>query len=68
MADQPDRSTSDGAVECHRVGDLLVVTAVQNGHETRLTLSEYNAWRVFAILAVMLGIALPKKLMKCIKL
>lgn len=66
--EQPERSDDDGPVEIQRVTEGLVISCTQEGETTRLHVSEYNAWRVFGMLALMLGVELPKKLAKSIKL
>lgn len=70
MADgkQPDRGPDDGPISVNRIGEALVITARQGALETRCEMSEYNAWRVFGCLAVMLGVRLPAKIGKAIKL
>ena len=39
-----------------------------DGREHDIVCSPYNAWRVFGLLALMLGIPLPTKVGKAIKL
>lgn len=65
---QPERKPWDGPVAVQRVGDYIDVQATDNGEKTYLRMSEYNAWRVFAMLAMILGVSLPKALGKSIKM
>lgn len=68
---QPPRGPEDGPVNISRVGvgdGHLVIEATQGGEATSVRMSEYNAWRVFGSLALMLGISLPAKIGKEIKL
>lgn len=72
MPKMPERKPTDGAVSVERifgndpVADLALAV-VTDGTEQRITMSEHNAWRAFGMLAVMLGIPLPKDIGKAIK-
>lgn len=69
MSKQPKRKPSDGPVGVKRCGeDGIAITATRYGVEGILIMSEYNAWRVFGLLALMLGVRLPKKVSETIKL
>lgn len=70
---QPPRGPDDGPIEVrrdpHREGWWQVSVSTPDGKQTEtLRLSGFNAWRVFGLLAFMLGIPLPAKLQKEIKL
>ena len=67
---QPPRGPEDGAVNLKRERNAprLVLEVEQDGKSTRVVMSEHNAWRAFGLLAVVLGIKLPAKLAKGIKL
>lgn len=65
----PERQEGDGecGVSSPEVG-VITITATQNGKTTTVVMSEYNAWRAFGMLSVLLGIPLPKKIAKAITL
>lgn len=65
---QPERKSYDGPVSVQRVGDYIDVQATDTDTMSNLHMSEYNAWRVFAMLAIVLGIELPKSVGKLIKM
>jgi len=65
---QPPRSAKDGTIGITRVPDGFVIVCVHDGVEQTIRVGEYNAWRIFASLSFMLGIKLPTKLVKMIKL
>lgn len=66
---QPDRLPGDGSVTVSRDGEFhFIVKVVTDCKEQSIRVSHANAWRVFGSLAVMLGIELPKKLAKSIRL
>lgn len=65
---QPPRGEKDGAVSVNRSTDgTLFISATHGGEERSLTVSEYNAWRIFGMLALFLEVPLPKKLGKSIQ-
>lgn len=66
----PERKPSDGAVGVNRApgNDALTLTATTDGIEQSMTVSPHNAARLFALLSLMLGIPLPAKLGKEIRL
>lgn len=68
MNKQPERKPWDGPVAVNRVGDYIDISATESGTQSTLRTSEYNAWRLFGMLAVILGIELPKNIVKAIKL
>jgi len=63
----PERLPMDGAVSVDRV-DSDHLRIGESSSDTAVILSEYNAWRVFGMLSVMLGINLPSSIAKNIKL
>ena len=69
MAKQmPPRKPEDGPVSANRSGeDRITLTVSHLGEMQQITMSEYNAWRAFGMLALMLGISLPKKLAETIR-
>ena len=69
MAKQPERSDRDGEVSVRRLpnGDMTIAVVTDN-ERAFLVLTDYNGWRIFGLLAFMLGIDLPVKLAKKIKL
>ncbi len=62
---QPKRTTDDGpiGVEILPNGDYLI-----NSKGDHLLVSEFNCWRLFAMLSMLLKIKLSKAVMKGIKL
>jgi hypothetical protein len=71
MADKltmPERKPSDGPMSVNRPGPgEITIAAETNGEIQTLTMSEFNAWRTFGCLAMMLGIPLSKEVGKAIK-
>lgn len=66
---QPERLPSDGPITATRLGHgLLYVTVETEGDKAEVVMSEYNATRVFAALALLLEIPLHKTAAKEIKL
>jgi len=64
----PLRSERDGEVKVERPDDdSLLIYVVDSGQAQSLTVSPYNAWRIFGMLAFLLGIQLPRELAKLIK-
>lgn len=71
QAKQPERGPEDGQVTITRAHDdpsKILIAVVHSGIEREIRMTEHNAWRVFGMLAFMLGIKLPVKLLKAIKL
>lgn len=65
----PERAPSDGPIGVNRPAEGMIgITASTNGETQGIQMSEYNAWRVFGCLAMMLGIPLSKNVGKAIKL
>lgn len=64
----PARAELDGPIRVQRIGESLIVEATQGGMTTRVEMSEYNAWRTFGCLALLLEIPLPPHISKAIKL
>lgn len=73
MSEQPARSACDGAVGVSRetafpeLGELLM-HAEHDGARQVIRCSEYNAWRLFVMLGLILGANLPAKLLKSVKM
>lgn len=66
---QAKRLDTDGSVELRRTDDgLLELVVVTDCTTSRAVMSEYNASRAYAFLALMLGIPIPKAVSKAIKL
>lgn len=65
---QPERTEHDGEVEVRREGATIILSATQHEHPHFLPVSEFNAWRLFVALALVLGAQLPKKLLKTIRM
>lgn len=64
----PERKPSDGPMAVNRPGPgLLTITAETNGETQAITMSEFNAWRTFGCLAMLLGIPLSKEVGQAIK-
>jgi hypothetical protein len=64
----PQRGPTDGAFSVRRVGDDIHIAVTQGDSTTEVEMSEYNAWRVFGCLALMLHIPLPKRVASAIRL
>lgn len=69
----PRKTADDGPVWMNRVNyadkaKRIVVTVTQNNETSSVTMSEHNAWRVFALLALTLQIPLPKEVAEKIEL
>ncbi len=66
---QAERLVGDGLVRVHHNDDeSLTVSVMRNGTIEHITLSEFNAARVFGMIGLMLGIPLTKAVGKAIKL
>lgn len=66
---QAPRRPEDGAISVSRVEPgMLRLSVVTDGQEETITLSEYNAARIFAGIALMLHIPLGRAVGKAIKL
>jgi hypothetical protein len=64
---QPPRAEGDGAVSLKRRPDGgFYLNVAQDGEERCVRMSTYNAWRVFAMFATMLGVPIPKRIAKTI--
>lgn len=69
MNKQPPKSDRDGLISFVRNEDeTITITCETDGIQRSIIATEYNAWRIFGSLAVFLGIELPKKLGKQIKI
>lgn len=66
----PERGPKDGPVSVQRIEDRIAVSAITIDDEDHnfMEMSEYNAWRLFGMLAIILGIELPKKIGKEIRI
>lgn len=66
---QPDKRPGDSPPGVKWVtDDLLEIWCKTDGRTERITLSARNAWQLFGLLALMLGLPLSKKLGKMIHL
>lgn len=66
---QPPRAPSDGPVSVRTpTDDVVEIEATTDGKAQAISMSTYNAWRVFGMLALMLGIPLPPATGKAIRL
>lgn len=67
---QAARLDTDGMVHVTRLESegKLMLSVVDDGTEHTVVMSEFNAARAFGMLALMLGISLPKATGKAIKL
>lgn len=69
MPEQPPRSEESGEVAVFKLEEGQVcIRCVEHGAATCVVMSPFNAWRAFALLALLLGIPLPTKFTKKIKL
>lgn len=65
----PERNESDGPIAVERPSEGKIAIRVSNsGEMSSVVMSEYNAWRAFGMLSVMLGIPLSPAAGKAIKL
>ena len=69
MPKQPRRDDGDGAVSVNRFEDGRVcITCVTDGKTQDVLIGDFNAWRLLALLSFMLGVKLPKSIVKEIEL
>ena len=65
----PKRRPTDGPVSVSRPTDgVIQISCTNAGDISAVAMSEYNAWRAFGMLALMLEIPLPPSIGKAIKL
>lgn len=64
----PARADFDGPISVRRIGEVLIIEATQGALTTHVEMSEYNAWRAFGCLSLLLDIPLPPHVGKVIKL
>lgn len=65
----PARLKDDGGVKVSRLGEnYIALDATNDGKEESLVVSEYNAWRLFGLLSVMLKLPLSKAVGRSIKM
>lgn len=67
----PKREPTDGALTVRRIAGTGHIELIEerDGHPAAwLIVSEYNAWRLFGMMALILGIPLSKAVAKTIKL
>ena len=65
----PARDAFDGPISVRRIGEVIIIEATQNRVlTTHVEMSEYNAWRAFGCLALLLDIPLPPSIAKAIDL
>ena len=62
------REPRDGSVGVQRSNDDILITAEDNDENKIITVSEWNARRLFAMLALVLGFPLPTKTSKQIEM
>lgn len=66
---QPERRAEDGPVKFAVHGEhTYSISVTHNGKEQDLIVGAHNAWRLFGMMAMILGIALPAAIAKRIKL
>lgn len=67
---QPARTNIDGPLSVHRLGttDLVEVTVETNGTVDQIVCTEFNASRMLAMLAVVLGVRIHVQDAKAIRL
>lgn len=67
---QAERLPDDGPIGIERLDDdrLLVYVETSNGDRQFITVSLFNAARIFGALSVFLGINLPRAIGKAIKM
>lgn len=59
--EQPPRAECDGAIGVSQnADDTLSITVTHNGAEQVIVASKFNAFRVLAALALVLGVKLPR--------
>jgi hypothetical protein len=64
----PPRVSGDGAISVRRPEPgRLLISVIDDGNECNVDVSDHNAWRLFGMLAFMLGIKLPDSIAKAIK-
>lgn len=64
----PARKSSDGPMKVTAVDDDTIrITVETNGVSESVTMSRYNAWRVFGAMSLFLDLPLSKALGKAIK-
>lgn len=73
MPKMPKKTASDGPVFMNRINHpdqpkLIKITVTQAQEQSTIIMSEHNAWRVFALLALTLQIPLPKEIAEKIEL
>jgi hypothetical protein len=65
----PERQPGDGTASVQAPTDgVIAISVTTDGEAQAITMSRYNAWRVFGMLALMLGLPLSAKVGKAIKL
>lgn len=69
MYQQPAQRDVDGAVSvCRPQSDTICIEVATNGVTESITMGGYNAWRIFGMLSVMLGLPLSKAVAESIQL
>ena len=68
MSKQPRRQPRDGEIGINRDGGDIIIWCEQDGRRTQVRLGMFNAWRAFAMLAVLIGVRLPDSIGRKIKL
>ena len=63
----PDRQPTDGPVSATRENGNIRIAVETAGERRSILMGEHNAWRIFGLLAVMLGLPMTKEVGKAIK-
>lgn len=67
--EQQPRASTDGPISVNAIGDdRISISVTHDGREQSIEMSRYNAARVFAGMALILGIPLSKQVGKAISL
>jgi hypothetical protein len=65
----PKRSEDDGPISLCKTGpDAFELVVGQGGKSSSVKMSRFNAWRAFGLLAIQLGIRLPREISEKIEL
>ena len=60
LPEMPERLDNDGGVKVSLAEGYIVISAACGGKEESILVSPYNAWRIFGLLSVLLGLPLSK--------
>jgi hypothetical protein len=64
----PERLDSDGGVKVDLIHGYIKIEVTSGGKAESIMISPYNAWRVFGMLSVLLGLRLPRAMAERIRL